>query len=83
MRIWLKSLEAINQRLGKKIYWIEAQPILAKRLREISNFPSVVFEAAIWDEGPSEMEMFIANNSESSSLLPMFKHLEIYPDIRT
>ncbi len=38
---------------------------------------------AIWDEVPAEMEMSIMNNLESSSLLPMFKHLEIYPDIRT
>ena len=78
-----EELESYKSAAWEKIFWIEAQPLLAEALRKKINFPSVVIEAAIWDERSDEMDMFITNNSESSSLLPMFKHLDVYPDIKT
>ena len=78
-----EELELYQDAGWEAVYWIEAQPSLVKDLREKIQHPSKVYEAAIWDESLSEMKMYISSNSESSSLLRMQKHLEIYPDIKT
>jgi FkbM family methyltransferase len=64
------------------VQWIEAQPKLAKQLKERTD-PAIhkVINAAVWSEDDIQMSFHIASNSQSSSLLDFGTHKEDYPDI--
>ena len=64
------------------VIWVEAQPELANRLKQ--NLDSVdhkVIEAAVWDEDEIKLQLNIASNSQSSSLLDFGTHSNSYPSI--
>ena len=64
------------------VIWVEAQPELANRLKQ--NLDSVdhkVVEAAIWEEDGIKLQLNIASNSQSSSLLDFGTHSNSYPNI--
>jgi FkbM family methyltransferase len=74
----------LYQRMGfKKILFIEANPAvyakLAQRLQGVANATGVL--CAVSDKNGLEI-LHVTDNEESSSLLPLKKHLERYPDIR-
>jgi len=64
------------------VIWIEAQPNLARDLRQKLN-PKLhkVLEAAIFDKNDIELSMNISSNSQSSSLLNFGTHKLDYPEI--
>jgi len=59
-----------------KIIWIEGNEGLCKRLK-IPN----VFNYVVGDENDKEVQFNIANNGQSSSILELGKHKELYPHI--
>ena len=65
------------------VIWVEAQPSLAAKLRTSLNSANhSVIEAAIWEEDGVKLNLNIASNSQSSSLLNFGTHSESYPNIR-
>lgn len=64
------------------VIWVEAQPGLARNLRQKLN-PELhrVLEAAIFDKNDIELSMKISSNSQSSSLLNFGTHKLDYPEI--
>ena len=75
---------ALYQKWGvKKVSWIEAQPALVTELKKRfeKDLSNEIIEAAIWDSSGIQMELKIANNGESTSLLDMELHRKFYPEI--
>jgi FkbM family methyltransferase len=64
------------------VIWVEAQPLLAKRLSETLD-PSrhSLINAAVWDKDGLKMKFNLASNSQSSSLLELGTHARDYPDV--
>lgn len=64
------------------VTWVEAQPDLARDLRERLD-PEIhtVIEAAIYDEDGISLSLHISSNSQSSSLLNFGTHKQDYPEI--
>jgi FkbM family methyltransferase len=62
------------------VCWIEANPTTFKQL--VKNVPptDVTLNFAVCDKD-NEMPFFITSNGQSSSLLPLKKHSEVYPGI--
>jgi len=65
-----------------KIIWVEAQPLLAKKL-ELRRLPSTdrVICAAAWHESGINLTLNIASNSQSSSVFEFGTHKESHPEI--
>jgi FkbM family methyltransferase len=64
------------------VIWIEAQPSLVSRLKESLNSSNhTVIEAAIWEEEGVKLNLNIASNSHSSSLLNFGTHSDSYPNV--
>lgn len=73
--------EFLSKSLGKT-YWIESQPDKCQEIRrQLNPERNVVIEATIWNETGVEMTFHETTNSESSSLLDLAIHKEVYPDI--
>jgi FkbM family methyltransferase len=65
------------------VTWIEAQPDLARDLRErLDPENHVIIEAAIYDEDGIKLSLHISSNSQSSSLLNFGTHKQDYPEIK-
>lgn len=64
------------------IIWIEAQPSLVEELKKKLDpaFNSVI-EAAVWNKSDVELELNVASNSQSTSLLDFGTHESSYPDV--
>ena len=72
----------VDQNWGH-IYWIEANPVLCKRLRTYFDASEcTVIEAAVWSESGVKLNFNIASNGQSSSLLQFGTHLNDYPEIQ-
>jgi FkbM family methyltransferase len=66
------------------VTWVEAQPELANQLKQkLDPNNHKVFEAAIWIENGIKLQLNIASNSQSSSLLDFGTHSNSYPNIVT
>lgn len=64
------------------VFWLEAQPKLAKHLQE--HLPAKghrIIEAAVWNVNDLFLNLHVASNSQSSSLLEFGSHSTDYPDI--
>jgi FkbM family methyltransferase len=66
-----------------KTIWVEAQPGLSENLSKYyqEDISQEVICAAVWSSNNVVMELNISNNAESSSLLEMKLHSELYPKI--
>lgn len=65
------------------IIWIEAQPDLAVKLQLRFDSPEHrVIQAAVWDMNDLVLNLHIASNSQSSSLLEFGSHSTDYPDVK-
>jgi len=64
------------------VIWVEAQPQLVTKLK-LNLDPGIhsVLEAAVWNVDGAELELNLASNSQSSSLLKFGLHEEYYPEI--
>ncbi len=66
----------------RKAIWVEAQPKLANQLkRTLDPNENLIFNYAVWDQDDCELTFNISNNSQSSSLLQLAKHKQIYPEV--
>ena len=64
------------------VIWIEAQPNLVAELRTRLKPPMhCVIEAAIWNVNSLKLQLNVASNSQSSSLLEFGSHSSDYPSI--
>jgi len=74
LRVWGAFLE--------QILWIEGQPALVENLNKvIDKGKEKVIQAFVWSDDKIEMDFFVANNSEASSLLEFEAHADLYPEI--
>ena len=74
--------ENFNWQGESKIYWVESQSDLVARLA-VDLDPSIhqVTCATVWNVSGEHLQFNHTNNSQSSSLLDLFKHSEKYPGI--
>jgi len=65
------------------ITWVEAQPELAQNLaRKLNPEQNRVLNVAAWDTNGEIKKLYVTNNSQSTSLLKMGTHLNMYPQIQ-
>jgi FkbM family methyltransferase len=62
----------------ERVIWVEANPQLVREQRA-KGFE--VYEALVSDTTGDTVPFFVTTNTQSSSMLPLAKHLEFYPDI--
>lgn len=77
--------EAIAYRASNwgHVTWVEAQPKLTEYLRNsLDAAHNSVINAAVWSRSGIEMELNIASNSQSTSLLEFGSHSISYPGIK-
>ena len=73
----------LYQSLGlKPRMWIEANQDLAGELASNVGPDDLIIINAIGARTGSEVTFFVANNLQSSSVLPLSRHREIYPDVK-
>ena len=63
------------------VIWVEANPQLIERIRESIPDEDLVLCAALWDESGQLIDLNVASNGQSSSLLRPALHLKEYPEI--
>ena len=63
------------------VIWVEANPQLIERIRENIPDEDLVLCAALWDESGQLIDLNVASNGHSSSLLRPALHLKEYPEI--
>lgn len=78
-----EELESYVQNGVGSIVWVEANPMLAERLlnRTLSHFGSTVHFFAAHETDNLVLELNVANNGESSSLLDFGTHLQEHPHV--
>ena len=65
------------------VIWLEAQPQLAEKLQEHLHSPAHrVIQAAVWNVNDLALNLHVASNSQSSSLLEFGSHSADYPDVK-
>lgn len=68
---------------AEHIYWVEAQPRLAKELLLLLDKDlNTVIEAAVWHEDGVKLKFNLASNSESSSFFELGTHQQSYPEVK-
>ncbi|NEO52694.1 MAG: FkbM family methyltransferase [Okeania sp. SIO3B5] len=67
----------------KNVLFIEANPVVCERLQtKVASYPNVkTVNCAISNENAT-VELHVTSNEQSSSILPLKKHQEIYPHIK-
>ena len=64
------------------VIWVEAQPKLAEKLKsKLDPNRNSVILAAVWDFDDIKLNLHVASNSMSSSLLELGSHSASYPEI--
>jgi len=64
------------------IIWVEAQPKIIRQLEQrLNGNIHRIIEAAIWHESGTRLPLYIASNSQSTSLLEFGTHAQVRPDI--
>lgn len=64
------------------VIWVEANPHLIGNLNEkLDKEKNTVIEAAVSDTDGEEVTFFITNNGQSSSILELDLHLQLFPGI--
>ena len=64
------------------VIWVEAQPKLAQQLQsKLDPTQNRVIQAAVWDIDDIRLNLHVASNSMSSSLLELGSHSDSYPEI--
>jgi len=67
----------------EKILFIEANPVVFERLQEnIANLPNVQAVNCAISNKCGSITLHVTSNDQSSSILPLKRHKEIYPDIK-
>ncbi|MDY7002605.1 MAG: FkbM family methyltransferase [Cyanobacteriota bacterium] len=72
------------QKMGvKNVLFIEANPVVCERLQtKVASYPNVkTVNCAISNENAT-VDLHVTSNEQSSSILPLKKHQEVYPHIK-
>lgn len=77
----LEEAEVYHQLVGEKVMWVEAQPHSPLRKERADKFGQILFENVPFSDKTEPVILSITNNEVSSSILPLKRHSEIYPDI--
>lgn len=65
-----------------KVIWIEAQPAKAEKLKKrLAGSDHTVIHGVAWDVSGEILDLNIASNSQSTSLLDLGTHAQSYPEI--
>lgn len=65
-----------------RVIWVEAQPALARTLRQrLAGTDAKVIHAVAWDVDGAPLELKIASNSQSTSVFEFGTHAASYPEI--
>ena len=68
---------------AKSVIWIESNSNLANELKQRLAFPfNTVVEATVADIDGRKVTFNTANNSQSSSILALGEHAQLFPDVR-
>lgn len=66
----------------KKVIWIEANPFLIKNLQtRLDSDKNDIYQAVVSDTDDKEIEFYITNNNQSSSILDLKYHKNLFPDV--
>jgi len=77
-----KEVEKYLEMGAEKILFIEANPIVFERLQKnIVNLPNVQAVNCAISNKCGSITLHVTSNDQSSSILPLKRHKEIYPDI--
>lgn len=73
----------LYEELGaKSVIWIESNSKLANELKQRLEFPfNTIIEATIADFDGRKVTFSTANNSQSSSILALGEHSQLFPDV--
>lgn len=64
------------------VIWVEAQPMLAEQLKlKLDRDNNRIIQAAVWERDNVRLQLKVASNSMSSSLLEFGSHSKSYPEI--
>lgn len=68
----------------EKVIWVEANRELAQQLKErLQEDINTVINAVVSDKDDNEVDFFVTNNGESSSILELGTHKILFPGIHT
>lgn len=67
---------------GPPFVWVEAQATKVAFLRDTLPDSDIIIHGAAWSVGNREIELRVTNNSQSSSVLHLEEHQQLYPQIR-
>lgn len=66
----------------EKVIWVEANRELAQQLKErLQEDANTVINAVVSDQDDNEVDFFVTNNGESSSILELGTHKTLFPGI--
>ena len=79
----LQERESYNKIGVDKIIWIEALPNIFEEIKHLETKSEKIFNHTVWSEDNKEFDFFITNNDgQSSSVLPLDKHLKHFPTVK-
>jgi FkbM family methyltransferase len=77
-----KEIETYERLGAKAVLFVEANPAVHARLAAaMAGRPGVITVSRAISDRPGRVTMHLASFDQSSSLLPMQRHLEVYPQI--
>lgn len=65
----------------RTVIWVEALPHEDRRSAKAKEFGHVLFQACPFSDQQEIVEFQVTSNEVSSSILPLKRHAEVYPDI--
>ena len=77
----VEELEVYNKIGVKKIVWIEGNPKIFEKIKCLENENNKIFNYLVADKDDDEIDFFITNNGQSSSILKLEKHLDYHPQV--
>ena len=78
-----KEIKSYSEMNLKKILFIEANPSVFEQLKSnTDNYPNVVVENCAISNKDGKTTLYITTMDQSSSILPLKNHLEVYPEIK-
>ena len=78
-----KEIEKYQEMGVRQIVFIEANPLVFERLKEnVIGHSNVIVESCAIGNQDGFVKLHVTSMDQSSSILPLKKHIEVYPDIK-
>lgn len=66
----------------KKVIWVEANPFLVENLKNnLESEKHIIHHAVVSEKDGEDISLMITNNGQSSSILELGKHKELFPGV--